>query len=224
LETPTSSSSEKTGIRIAQLIFTTAHKNQWLSAAADDPPPPRCVRLAADKERRTIMASLVPWRRNRSQRGNLARRETFPLDRLHDEFDTMFNRVFGGLMPAGEMDEMRLWDFSMDDRDKEIVVRAELPGFEPNELDVQVQGDILTIKAEHQEKTAGQQSYNSFQRSMTLPSGVQTEGVQANYRNGVLELHLPKAPEQVGKRIPIGEHKHADQSAKAEPSKKEQKK
>jgi HSP20 family protein len=47
---------------------------------------------------------------------------------------------------------MRMWDFDVKDNDQEIVVRAELPGFEANELDVQLNNDVLTIKAEKEQK------------------------------------------------------------------------
>src|SRR5262249_55346878 len=220
LDTQTSSSSEKSGIQVARFTFVSSHKSMARAWQPNAQQLLCCARSASRQERRSIMAGLIPSKRNRHDRGNLARRDAFPLDRLRDQFDTVFDRFFGNMTPMWDREEMRLWDFSMDNRDKEIVVRAELPGFEPNDLDVQVQGDMLTIRAEHREQSDQEQSFNSFQRSITLPSGVQTEGAQASYRNGVLELHLPKAQEQVGKRIPIGEQKHADQSAKAEPSKK----
>jgi HSP20 family protein len=115
--------------------------------------------------------------------------------RLQRDFDTLFGRLWGGSMSPFEQDatQMRLWDFDVSENDKELVVRAEIPGFEPNEVDVQLNNEALTIKAEKEKKDNGQEEYSSFYRSVTLPSAINAEKVQATYRNGVLELHIPRA-------------------------------
>ncbi len=81
----------------------------------------------------------------------------------------------------------------MKETDKEVVIRAEIPGFEENELDAQIDRDVLTIKAEHEKKDNGHEEYRTFVRSVALPAGIDAEHVQATYRNGVLELHIPRA-------------------------------
>jgi len=127
----------------------------------------------------------------------------------------LFNRMLGGLTGPSEQDAgtMRLWDFNISDNDKEIVVRAEVPGFEENELDVQINQDMLTIKAEKEQKGEGQEEYRSFYRAVMLPPGINPEKAKASYRNGVLELHIPKSEAAQPKRIKV----QADQGAAASP-------
>jgi HSP20 family protein len=118
---------------------------------------------------------------------------------------TLFDRLWRGWLGQfeQEFEPVRLWDFDVQENDQEIVVRAEMPGFEENELDVQLSNNVLTIKAETETKGDRQEEYRSFYRSVTLPSGVNAEKVQATYRNGVLELHVPRTEEARPRRIQI---------------------
>jgi HSP20 family protein len=140
----------------------------------------------------------------KGQGGSMARTE-HPLERLQRDFDSLFGRLFGGWLAPFDRDlsEMRVWDFNVTENDKEIVVRAEMPGFEEKELDVQLNQDVLTIKAEKEQKGDGQREYRSFHRSVTLPPGIDAEKVQASYRNGVLELHMPRTPGAQPRRIQV---------------------
>jgi HSP20 family protein len=151
----------------------------------------------------------LPVHQRRQQGRAMARRE-HPLQRLQSDFDTLLNRLWGGgwMTPYEEVGEpMRLWDFNVSENDKEIAVRAEVPGFEPNEVEVQLNNDVLTIKAEKQHKGEGEEEYRSFYRAISLPGGIDPDKVQATYRNGVLELHIPRAPEAQPRRIAIqGQH------------------
>ncbi len=144
------------------------------------------------------MFSLIPWRKKDQ-----------PIARLRDEFESLFDR-FMSRWPApfdAEYGFDTLWGLDVEDRDNEIFVRAEIPGFEADELDVQLGDRLLTIKAE--KKTEGKEGngsaeeYRSYHRSITLPEGIKAEGIEAKYRNGVLELHLPKSEEAKPKRIPV---------------------
>ena len=128
-----------------------------------------------------------------------------PLDQFHQAFDTLFDRFFGSFPTLGgqESGSMRLWDFGVTENDKEITVRAEMPGFEENEIDVQLNNDRLTIRAEKEQKGDGREEYRSFFRTVTLPAGVDAEKAQATYRNGVLELHFPRPEGAQAKRIQI---------------------
>jgi HSP20 family protein len=79
------------------------------------------------------------------------------------------------------------------------------------DFDVHVAGDVLTITAEHKEKEAkgkdgepeAERRYARMRRSLTLPPGIEPEQVTATYRNGVLEVHLPRKPEALGRRIEV---------------------
>ena len=97
----------------------------------------------------------------------------------------------------------------MDEHEDEIVVRAEIPGFEPEELEVQLNGRLLTVKAE-KEKTNKRKkgryvelAYRSFYRSLTLPESIKADQVEAKYHNGVLEVHIPRSEDGRPKRIAI---------------------
>jgi HSP20 family protein len=147
------------------------------------------------------MLSLIPWRRRE------ARRTENPLVQLRDEFDSLFDRFFGRWSPFSQ--EENDWGLELKDEGKEFVLRAEAPGFEPEDFDVQVEGNMLTIRAERKQQ-AGEKKDNGFsyserrlERAVTLPVGIDRDKVEASYRNGILELHLPKAPEAQGRRIDV---------------------
>ena len=89
-----------------------------------------------------------------------------------------------------------------------MVVRAEAPGFEPGDFDLQVRGNQLTLCACHQDdsgKTDGgyQWSRQEFSRTVTLPDDVDPEKVEANYRSGVLTVTLPKAKPSSSRKITV---------------------
>jgi HSP20 family protein len=117
------------------------------------------------------------------------------MDRLwRESFVRPWSRVgtfFGGESLALDMYETG----------SEVVVEAVLPGVKPEEVDVQVTGNVLTIKGERKEEkkeeTAAyifqERSYGSFCRSLTLPTKVDVDQAKAEFENGVLKLTLPKS-------------------------------
>jgi len=141
-----------------------------------------------------------------------------PLGRLRDEIDAMFDRFFGrwpsltegGFGPSGFGPE-RFWDVDVQERDQEVLVRAEAPGFEPKDFDISISGNALTIQAEHKQEAEEKQGevrtwerhYGRFQRSIPLSAAVDPDKVEAQYRNGVLELRLPRTEEARRKRIEV---------------------
>jgi HSP20 family protein len=149
------------------------------------------------------MAQALATRRNEGRR--LVARRDHPLERLARDFDTLFGRLWGDWLAPFDQNRgtVRLWDFDVSDDEKEVVVRAELPGFDKDELDVQLSNNVLTVKAEKEQKGDREEEYRSFYRMVTLPPGIDAEKVQATYQNGVLELHIPKKEEAQAKRISI---------------------
>jgi HSP20 family protein len=140
----------------------------------------------------------------REQGGTMTRRPRHPLDLFQRELDMLLDHFFGGWPIMFENGgEMRRWDFNVTDNDKEIVVRADMPGFDEKELDIRLEGDVLTIRAEKEQKGDGSQEYRSFFRSVTLPARVDADKVQASYHNGVLELHFPRPEGSRPRRIPV---------------------
>jgi HSP20 family protein len=85
----------------------------------------------------------------------------------------------------------------------DMVVRAELPGIDPDAVEIEVTDGVLTIRGERAVEDAREDegwliresSYGSFERSIVLPEGVTTEGIRADYKDGILEIHVPKALE-----------------------------
>jgi HSP20 family protein len=133
---------------------------------------------------------------------------------LQRDFDTLFGRLFSDWLVPFDQDIVRVWDFDVSENDHEIIVRAEIPGFEEKELDVQLANGVLTIKGEKEQKANGREEYRNFFRSVTLPPGINADKVQATYRNGVLELHIPRAEEAKPKHIQVrGQEALSNQNA-----------
>jgi HSP20 family protein len=96
----------------------------------------------------------------------------------------------------------RPWSPAVDimETDNEIVLKADVPDVDPNQIDIEMQNQTLTIKGhrhfERNDTTKGfhriERSYGSFVRSFTVPATVDTEKVGADYKNGVLTITLPK--------------------------------
>lgn len=150
------------------------------------------------------MFGLMPWRKERKA-GSLLPRSERPFRLMPKEFESLWDRFFEG-WPTPLME---LWEtpetmgIALEELEKEVVVRAELPGFEPAELDVRVRGDLLTIEAKHEEVKGEKKEYAHVKRSLTLPKGTEPEKIEARYHSGVLELHVPKTPEVEGRRIEV---------------------
>ena len=110
------------------------------------------------------MAQHLTPRRN--QGGGLATRgQQYPLDVFRREMDSLVDRFFGSgwLAPFPEdLGQMQGWGFDVDENDKEMIVRADMPGFDENELDVRLENDVLTIKAEKEQKGDNEREYRTF--------------------------------------------------------------
>lgn len=134
------------------------------------------------------------------------------LARVEREMEDLFGRFFRE-WPGARTGEGRAWAPAVDmfDRKDEIVLRADLPGMEQKDVEVTLQDGMLTIKGERkEEKEVKQDDYyhcerwaGMFTRSLALPPGVEADKVKATFKNGVLEIHVPKAVETKGKTIEI---------------------
>ena len=102
-------------------------------------------------------------------------------------------------------------DVNIAETEGDIVVRAELPGMKKEDVEIEIEGNVLTLKGEKREETEEKEkerylyecSYGAFQRSFTLPTSVREDQVKAEFTDGVLKVTLPKDGEQRGKKIPI---------------------
>jgi len=147
------------------------------------------------------MFSLIPRRKDDTV---ATRREGNPFELIRREFDSLFQRFFSGegVPDWGETG----WGLDLQDAGNEIVVRAEAPGFNAGDFDVQFSGDLLTIQAEHHDEgegTNGHKHWSRLSRSVTLPTGIDPTKVEARYVNGVLEIHLTRTPEAQPRKIEV---------------------
>lgn len=93
-----------------------------------------------------------------------------------------------------------------------VVIRASVPGFKPEDIDVTVTGDVLTIKGQYKPEDESknrrnyihrERRYGSFVRQLTLPTAIDANRVSATFENGVLELEMPKRAEVKPKSVKI---------------------
>jgi HSP20 family protein len=157
------------------------------------------------------MFGLMPFGREKKGVRGYVPREHAPFDLLRKEFASLFDRAFGGWpVPfEGPWDYVPTYGFDMVVKDGTVIVRAEVPGFEPDEIDLRIVDNLLTIVAEHKEKPPKEAKepfehhYGRLERTVTLPPGGVIDKVEAYYRNGVLEVKLPLAPEVQPKKIEV---------------------
>ena len=153
------------------------------------------------------------------ERGLTRRQYQDPFSALEAMFDRMQRQFFGtslfnSMVPSGggsgqwggEM--QRVPRVEVEDTGDALVLNAELPGLKPDEVKVECEGDILTIRGEKQQQEergdTRTERYVRFFRQIQLPDEVEAEGAQASYDHGVLTLRFPKRSQRANARqIPI---------------------
>src|ERR1700737_3154851 len=124
------------------------------------------------------------------------------------------NRIFGeGVGHTGMESNLTPWAPSVDiyETENELVVKADLPDVNPQNLDIRVENNVLTIRGERKFESKVnednylriERAYGSFSRSFSLANSVKTEAIRADYQNGVLTLSLPKREEAKPKQIKV---------------------
>ena len=137
------------------------------------------------------------------------------LSSLQNEMNRLFNTVFDA-PPAGGGNgggQARRWVPAMDllETADHFVLRADLPGLRQEDVAIELEDNVLTIagerKTEHEDKKEGfyrvERSFGQFRRSLTLPDGVDADGITAAFDKGVLEVRIPKPEEVKPKRVQI---------------------
>jgi len=151
--------------------------------------------------------SLLPmWRRDRKNE----------LTSLEHEMNRLFADFFGrplGLVRGlwGDGEDRFLPPVDIKETDDKVIVEAELPGMDPKDLEIKIEGDTLMLrgerKSEKEDKTKGfhrvERSFGRFERQLELPAGADPEKVEANYRNGVLKIEIAKKEEAKRKTIHV---------------------
>lgn len=129
------------------------------------------------------------------------------LTELTETLDRFFGSRFGNGQPRGDM----LFPLDLIEREDSFLIKADLPGLTPEDLDISFSNDVLTIRGELKPEQAEQPSHfllrercpGQFRRSFRLPAAIQADEIQAQFEAGVLTLTLPKVQEARPKRIPI---------------------
>jgi HSP20 family protein len=133
--------------------------------------------------------------------------------RFQDEIKQVFERFLG----EDEGDQSNVvtsqWTPRVDikEEDKRFVILADIPGVDPNDIEVHMDSGILSIKGERKTESKDQngkltrieRSYGSFYRRFALPDTADAEGISAHGKNGVLEISIPKKAEAAPRRIEI---------------------
>lgn len=149
------------------------------------------------------MKSLIPWKRRH--------REMAPFGKDKEDF---FGRFFSMPLHFNRnlfSDESWYPSVDVSEGNKEIIVKAEIPGVDRKDIDISLDGRLLTIKGEkkHEKEESGEQyhrvesSFGYYQRTIELPAEVDASDVDATYKNGILKLKLKKVKEAATKTIKI---------------------
>jgi len=130
---------------------------------------------------------------------------------LRNAMDRLFEESF--VRPSRLWPEVGVGELAVDmyQTANDVVVKAALPGLKPEEVDISITGDILTIKGEHKEEQEVKQEdyfykehrYGGISRSVAIPVQVKSDKAEATFENGVLTLTLPKAEETKPKQIKV---------------------
>ena len=126
------------------------------------------------------------------------------MELLRREFAPLFERMFGRWPAFAETEGVPPYGPELEDVGEAFVVREAVPGFEAKEIEVKISGNLLTVRAERKEKEGETEKlWGELERTALLPEGVDTEHIEATYRNGVLEVRLPKLPEAKERRVEV---------------------
>ena len=150
-------------------------------------------------------AEIVPWH------------QIGELEEMERRFDHLFRDPFRFPSLSERLPRGIEWMPNIDifERGNKLIVKADLPGMEQNDIEVTVVGDTLRIKGEKKTESEvkekdyyrSERSYGSFSRNVPLPFAVDPDKVAADYDNGVLEITIPKPVEAKTAKVPVGKKK-----------------
>ena len=133
-----------------------------------------------------------------------------PLESIREEMQDLISRTFG--------EEADLWSaeritpsLDLSESENTLEVRMDIPGMEANDIDIQVNANVLTVSGERKEEREEkgktyhrvERRVGAFSRSVTLPCPVKEDAVDAQYKNGILTIKLPKTEEAKSRKIAV---------------------
>ena len=175
-------------------------------------------RIEADGNLRDASHLKLPWLKTEKSFNEVVKLRTlnrWEASRGNTTLQEQVNRVFGDLLErAGDESNLTPWAPAVDifETEHELVVRADLPGVNPQDLDIRVENNILTIrgerkfdsnKANEENYLRVERAYGPFSRSFSLANSVKSDAIKADYQNGVLTLSIPKREEAKPKQIKV---------------------
>jgi HSP20 family protein len=131
-----------------------------------------------------------------------------------EEMERAMNEAFGRpTMRRRSPEDVYVWSPSIEmyEKDNNYIVRMELPGIKPEDVDISVSGETLTVKGQRtppedikdEAYQLCETCYGEFSRSIILPESVDADKIEANFENGILNLRIPKAEEAKPKQIKV---------------------
>lgn len=130
---------------------------------------------------------------------------------LLSEFDQMMDEMMR--LTGREIDMPAAWGVALDvaENDEEYTIQASIPGVDPSDVEITLEDNVLTVAGESKEEKESEgrtyhlreRRYGQFRRSVTLPTKVEADDVEAECRDGVLTIHVPKSEDVKPKRIQI---------------------
>jgi HSP20 family protein len=167
--------------------------------------------MLKEKEKEPKIKEVAPWR----PFSELARMER----EMEQIFDDSFGRPWGRFFGMGWPRWLQFWEdfgyrgpaIDMYDEKDNIVVKAEVPGLKKEDLEVTIKDNLLTIKGQKQRdeelKDKGyyysERSYGSFERCIEIPREVQTDKARSSFKDGILEVRIPKTEEAKRKEVEL---------------------
>ncbi|MDD2555250.1 MAG: Hsp20/alpha crystallin family protein [Syntrophaceticus sp.] len=130
-----------------------------------------------------------------------------------DGVNQVFDETVGKHLPVSSLSELFEWKPFVDivDEDEQFVIKADLPGYDPSNIEIKVTENSVNIRGkideEHEYKDSSYQirerGFGSFTRNLSLSGEVKPDEAKASFRNGVLEIKLPKVQVPKGRKLDI---------------------
>jgi HSP20 family protein len=154
--------------------------------------------------------SLIPWGNRKTTGGDMSLLSDLRTE-MNRVFDNFFREPFGAVTEAVGWQDQFAPSLDVTETANEVTIQAELPGVDPKDLDITVNADRITISGEKKEtiekkdKNVHQKEIRTgkFSRMIALPSGVDTQNVTAEHKNGILTVHLKKTAQAAARKISV---------------------
>ena len=132
---------------------------------------------------------------------------------LYNRINGMFDDPFFSLDRLADQENLGMWNPAVDlyEKDDHFIIKAELPGINKDDIKVDLKDQVLTLSGERnfdnevkeENYYRRERSYGKFQRAFTLPADVDSEKIKAEFKDGVLQIEVPKPQDKKAKQVTI---------------------